>query len=332
MLRKAIAIVVMSGLLAAQTASVGTVTHAGSQTLSPATMANTTYCDWSGIDAMTNQTLANASGQIGTTCWFLNYATGTTVSITDNNADANCPSGHKCILFSYPTASGGLIFGSYIYLENTQSAWSDSSHYNPYRINGSSTAGGVWYQYGVKADSNTTTYMNNAAAQIKVLLNRYGISGGLGQANSNAYPYYGISMHGFGIPFSAGTDLDVRNDFGTGNLFRARIANTMTTGVIVKGQDRRDSATGLGYSQVSENGTELINCTTAANLPGGATGIKCSGGDATMGGEIADSTSLNGFHVGMRFFAACSNSCSNTTLKLYLYNVVVCNYNCISYP
>jgi hypothetical protein len=297
----------------------------------PASAAGTVYADWSGIDAMTNQTLANATGRIGTTAWFLNYATGTTVSITDNAADGNCPSGHKCILISYPTASGGLNFGSYIYLENTASVWGDSSHYNPYTINGSSTSGGVWYQYGIKTDSNTTTYMNNTSAQVKTFLDRFGISGGQGQANTNSAPNYGISMHGFGIPFNVASSLSLRNDFGTGNLFRADGAGTLTSGILVKGQDRRDTTNSLGYAKVSVAGTEIFNCTTGANLGGGTAGVKCSAGDATMGGNLADSTAQNGFHVGIRFFAVCTNACANTTLKVYIYNVKVCDYDCNSY-
>jgi hypothetical protein len=313
----------------AQVQTAGGVTFNGGARINAAP-GSTTIADWTGIDAMSPGTISQASDtQIGTTAWFWNRSANSGLQIvayTDPTCGLIKTSGN-CAVFTHDTSLGNDNFPSYLYLETTASTWATAArNYNEFLDNGANFNGGIWFQYKVVLDSNTSTYLSNTTAQIKVLLNRNGTSGGLGQANTGAIPDCSWAMHILGIGSGDGIK-NMRYVSDCGSAFaRAQQSAAETAGITVKCQYRRDAVTSRGSVRCSTNGTEIVNCDT---------GTQCTIANTHFLGGNASAASNAGrwaFHIGMRYFAACTNACSNTTAKLYIADVKVCDYNCISYP
>jgi len=299
-----------------------TATKSYSLTVAGTTVANAVYADWSGIDAMAVPTTyygdTSAQGiQIGSSVWQWQKGNSnhtTSLTVTNSTYEPLCPAGHNCIVLQYNTADGTNGFPNYIYLTPTYSGWSG----NPPAVNGSSASGGIWTQFYFVVDSNTYTYINNASAQIKIFLNRSDPSS-YSQANALGgffEPIIGL-MCGAGWP----NYTCIYDDPTTGSTIYAANSVNITSGTLIRGHFRYDATANLGHFSVSSNGTLNADTETGLHAPkGGMTAL------GNTNGNIAS------FTAGIRYFAACTNGCANTTLKFVLSNVEVANYNFAGFP
>jgi hypothetical protein len=271
-----------------------------------------------------------------------------TATVANSSSEPLCPSGNNCLVLQYPTSDGTFGWPNYIYLSPTFSNWSG----DPSKKNGTQAGGGIWFQYYIVMDSATYSYMESNGAnaqQIKAFLGRYSSGSDYMQANGSGSDGGGgfmmpaISYHS--CPSAMLTDLNFNDDVTTGGIIKncpgGSTTPLITSGLTVKCQMRRDTTANLGHMACSANGVEIIN-TDAAGGPEpwwGCTGkfIGCNAYTTTaLGGSPKLGTSDTGvimdFHVGIRYFAKCSNGCADTTMKVVLSNVKVCDYNCVNYP
>jgi len=305
--------------------------------------SGTVYADWSGIDAMSVPTsyYGDTSGnaiRIGSSNWQWQRGNSnhtTSLTVTDNAHESLCPSGHNCIVLQYSTADGTNGFPNYIYLSPTYSSWSG----DPTQTNGGQSSGGVWWEMYFRANSDTEAYVNNTGAQIKGFLNREDNGGNYMQANgcSGCGEFL---MPGFGATFENGDYLNIRNGSDAGGIIN-RATTSVTSGTLLKCQMRRDTANTLGHLVCTQDGVERVNTEVHGSSNEGAPegynctthckgcnqyGSECFGGSAGLGTNLTGV--VMGFQPGIRYFAACSNSCANTTLKVVLSQIKACNYNC----
>jgi hypothetical protein len=246
-------------------------------------------------------------------------------------------------VFQLATSGGTDGFPSYLFLSPTYSNWSG----DPTQKNGTQSTGGVWFQFYVATDSATEAYVNNTHGQIKLFLGRYSGGGtGYDQANTNnpsvdATGGGGFLMPGFGYDFWGDDYLVVIDDATTGNLLMHGDTSLMS-GILLKGHLRRDTTANLGYLSCSENGvvkfhTEQHTGDTRC-YQGALNALGCTAyGSANVhGGHIQLGTSATGyvmgFQPGIRYFQQCQNGCADTTVKVVLSNIVVCDYNCVGFP
>jgi hypothetical protein len=286
-----------------------------------------------GLDSYSAQTIGpniTDNTQLLNTNFLINVGhANDTIQIVDGT-DSKCASlnsGHNCVVINHATADGGMSFGTYLALSPSYSAWNG----NPYVLNrgqnSGASDGGVWFTYKVAIDSNTDTYIGNTNAQIKVTLQRTDSSGGYKQTNANGgSPGYGALQDGIGFTFS-GSTYRVNDDPTTGTTFRAA-SGTTTSGVTVKCHVWRDTLLAKGQTKCSQNGVESIN-TLTGNC---GSGSGCSGGITNFNMNDSSATNVAAFHIGIRYFAVCTNACSDTTLRLWISGVKVCTFQCFSYP
>jgi hypothetical protein len=245
-------------------------------------------------------------------------------------------------VLQYATSDGTYNVPNYLYPSPTYSNWSG----DPSKKNGTQSSGGIWYQFYIAIDSATYSYVQNAGGGIKTFLDRYSNTGDYATASGAGNDGGGgFKMDAIGpgsCPGGTLTNLLLQDDVTTGGIMK-NCATTplMTSGMTVKCQLRRDTSANVGHVACSINGTEVINTESAG---GPEPWWSCAGkflgcnpyGTAALGGSPKLGTSDTGvimdFHVGIRYFAKCSNGCADTTMKVVLSNVKVCDYNCVNYP
>jgi hypothetical protein len=299
---------------------------------------STVYASWAGIDAMPVPTTYYADttpngAQIGGSNWQWQHGNGnhtTTLTVTNSSYEPLCPTGHNCVVFQYATSDGTNGFPNYIYLSPTYSGWAG----DPTQVNGSNPDGGVWMQFYYRIDSDTQAYLSNGPSQIKLFLGRYDASGNYTQSNTNTQSDGGggffMPLIGWACGYGGPNYACIYDDATTGSTMYAGAnypANALSTaGALIKGHFRRDTSARLGHFSVSVNGVDTANTVTGfhdncATKPGG-----CSVLGTNNTGQVM------GFQIGIRYFAACTNGCANTTLKVVISDVAVANYNFAGYP
>jgi hypothetical protein len=148
-------------------------------------------------------------------------------------------------------------------------------------------------------------------------------------------------MSGFGYDFWGDDYLVIVDDATTGNLI-GHADTGLSAGMLIKCHLRRDTTANLGHIACSVNrsvGIDTEQHTSDTRCYGGtANGLGCNayGSYNIFGGHIQLGTSAPGnamgFQPGIRYFQQCQNGCADTTVKVVLSNIVVCDYNCVNYP
>jgi len=194
---------------------------------------------------------ALSSGSCGSTVGALNWTHGASGACT---VTTSCPAGmSNCIKLTTSNATAAF---SELYPTDFGAAANNAP-----TVNGSTSSGGLWFTFDIAWDSSTDTACNSPnVGQIKTLLNRGGaFVNTIAEENP---PSWLQLIAGLGGGATAQHKLAIYSDFDTGGSINHSTSTNLTTPITVKAHLRRDTTAHLGYIEVWEGGSKIVDTVT----------------------------------------------------------------------